>query len=155
MLCYRDHQKTRSQRGAAAVEFALVLPLLITLIFGIVDFGAAWSQKSDVHHGAREVARIAAVNYNPSIESGSAQTATIVAAACSRMGDGSEATVSLTLATGGTAYVGDVATVLVSQPYNSITGLIPIAATLSSQVEFRLEQPASWTSTAAPIACSP
>ncbi len=153
--CYQNQQKTRSQRGAAAVELALVLPLLLILVFGIVDFGAAWSQKTDVHHGAREVARIAAVNYNPLVETGSAQTATIVAAACSRMGDGSEATVSLTLDPEGTAYVGDVATVLVSQPYNSITGFTPIAATLSSQVQFRLEQPASWSSTSAPIACAP
>lgn len=155
MLHCRQHKKSRTERGAAAVEFALVLPLLISLIFGIIDFGAAWAQKTDVHHGAREVARIAAVNYNPLIETGSAQTATIVAAACSRMGEDTEATVTLTLSASGTAFVGDVVTVQVSQPYKSITGLIPVAATLSSQVEFRLERPASWSPTSSPVACSP
>ncbi|MDH3756048.1 MAG: pilus assembly protein, partial [Acidimicrobiia bacterium] len=50
------------ERGAAAVEFAIVLPLLVLVIFGTVEFGAAWSQKTDVNHGAREAARLAAVN---------------------------------------------------------------------------------------------
>jgi Flp pilus assembly protein TadG len=32
-------QDNRSRRGAAAVEFALILPLLVTLVLACVDFG--------------------------------------------------------------------------------------------------------------------
>jgi Flp pilus assembly protein TadG len=51
----------RSERGAAAVEFALIAPLLFMLIFGIIQFGLAWSQKEIFVQAAREGARYAAV----------------------------------------------------------------------------------------------
>jgi Flp pilus assembly protein TadG len=44
------------------VEFAVVAPLLFLLLFGIIDFGWAFSQNLDVKHAAREGARLAAVN---------------------------------------------------------------------------------------------
>jgi len=47
--------------GAAAVEFALIAPLLFMLIFGIIQFGIAWSQKEIFVQAAREGARFAAV----------------------------------------------------------------------------------------------
>jgi Flp pilus assembly protein TadG len=50
-----------SERGAAAVEFALIAPLLFMLIFGIIQFGLAWSQKEIFVQAAREGARYAAV----------------------------------------------------------------------------------------------
>ena len=50
-----------SERGAAAVEFALIAPLLFMLIFGIIQFGLAWSQKEIFIQAAREGARYAAV----------------------------------------------------------------------------------------------
>jgi Flp pilus assembly protein TadG len=51
----------RDDRGAAAVEFALVLPVLIMLIFGIIDFGRMLSAKITVTEAAREGARAAAL----------------------------------------------------------------------------------------------
>jgi hypothetical protein len=44
-------------RGAAAVEFALVLPLLLLMVFGIVDFGRALNVQIMVTQAAREGAR--------------------------------------------------------------------------------------------------
>jgi Flp pilus assembly protein TadG len=49
--------KQRSQRGAAAVEFALVMPLLLLLVFGIVEFGLIMNRQITVTHAAREGAR--------------------------------------------------------------------------------------------------
>ena len=50
------------ERGANLVEFALIAPLLIMLVMGIIDFGWILSTQQDVRHGAREAARVAAVN---------------------------------------------------------------------------------------------
>jgi Flp pilus assembly protein TadG len=48
------------------VEFALVLPLLLLLIFGIFDFGRAINYWIDATHMANEAARYAAVGNTPS-----------------------------------------------------------------------------------------
>jgi Flp pilus assembly protein TadG len=50
-------RKERSERGAAAVEFALVMPLLLLLVFGIVEFGLIMNRQITVTHAAREGAR--------------------------------------------------------------------------------------------------
>jgi Flp pilus assembly protein TadG len=50
-----------SDRGAAAVEFALVLPLLLILIFGIIDFGRMLNAKITLTEAAREGARATAL----------------------------------------------------------------------------------------------
>ena len=53
------------QRGAALVEFALILPILLFLALGIVDFGRAMNYWNDVNQIAGDGARFAAVNNNP------------------------------------------------------------------------------------------
>ena len=45
------------ESGQALVEFALVLPILVLLLLGIVDFGRAWMTKQVVTNAAREGAR--------------------------------------------------------------------------------------------------
>lgn len=50
-----------SEKGAAAVEFALVLPLLILIIFGIIEFGRAYNIQLGVTHAARDTARHMAI----------------------------------------------------------------------------------------------
>jgi hypothetical protein len=44
------------------VEFALVLPLLLLLLFGIIDFGRALNAQITITQAAREGARLAALN---------------------------------------------------------------------------------------------
>ena len=58
-----NHNRGKGDEGAALVEFALIAPILFLLIFGVIEFGWAFSQNMDVRHGARETARLAAVNY--------------------------------------------------------------------------------------------
>lgn len=52
-------------RGAAAVEFALVSLLLITLVFGIAEFGRAWYTQASLSGAAREGVRVYALGGSP------------------------------------------------------------------------------------------
>ena len=51
----------RTERGAAAVEFGLVALLLITLLFGIIQFGFWFWAWQAAGHAAREASRVGAV----------------------------------------------------------------------------------------------
>jgi Flp pilus assembly protein TadG len=53
------------ESGVTLVEFALVLPVLALLLFGMLDFGKAFNYWIDQTHLAHEGARWAAVNKNP------------------------------------------------------------------------------------------
>lgn len=45
------------QRGAAAVEFALIVPLLLSLVLGVIDYGMAFGQSINLQGAAREAVR--------------------------------------------------------------------------------------------------
>jgi Flp pilus assembly protein TadG len=49
----------RGERGAIAVEFAIILPVILVLVFGIVDFGHAWFMEHVLQNACREGARYA------------------------------------------------------------------------------------------------
>lgn len=53
-----------SEDGASAVEFAIVAPLLFTLLFGIIYFGIIFAQDLALGNGARQGARAGAVAIN-------------------------------------------------------------------------------------------
>ena len=55
--------RRRDQGGAAAVEFALVLPLLVLLLFGIISYGVMLSFRQSLSQAAAEGARAAAVTF--------------------------------------------------------------------------------------------
>ena len=42
-------QRLRQDRGASMVEFALILPLLVLLIFGLVEFGRGYNAADHPH----------------------------------------------------------------------------------------------------------
>lgn len=51
-----------SDAGATAVEFVLVLPLLFTLLMGIIEYGMWLTDSVGLRHGARETARAGTVS---------------------------------------------------------------------------------------------
>lgn len=56
--------RRRRDRGAAAVEFALVVPLLVMILFGIVEFGNAFSIQASVASAARVGVRNYSIYYS-------------------------------------------------------------------------------------------
>ena len=52
-------RRVRSERGAELIEFALVLPILLLVFAGIVDFALMFQRFLTVSNAAREGARIA------------------------------------------------------------------------------------------------
>lgn len=59
----RREGPVRADRGAAAVEFALVVPLLVLLLFGIISYGVMLSFRQTLSQAATEGARAAAVTF--------------------------------------------------------------------------------------------
>lgn len=58
----RPRSPREGRRGQSLVEFALVLPILLILLLGILDFGRAIFAYNSVSNGARSGARVAIVN---------------------------------------------------------------------------------------------
>jgi Flp pilus assembly protein TadG len=54
--------KPSKEYGAVAVEFALVLPIFLMLVFGIVEFGRAYNIQVSLTEAARETARYVAIH---------------------------------------------------------------------------------------------
>ncbi|MCW2579785.1 MAG: tadE [Blastococcus sp.] len=57
--------RLRTERGAAAVEFAFIVPLLIVLVLGIAEFGRAFQVQGTLSAAAREGVRLMALQNDP------------------------------------------------------------------------------------------
>lgn len=64
-----------NDRGATAVEFALLLPILLLMVFGIIDFGRALNAQITLTQAARTGARLAALG-QPNVVSATQAAAT-------------------------------------------------------------------------------
>lgn len=60
--CLRPLEK---QCGAAAVEFALLLPLLLLIVFGVIEMSIALYNKTVITQASREAARVGIVLASP------------------------------------------------------------------------------------------
>ena len=124
------------QRGASLVEFAIVLPLLIVLLFGIIEFGWGMAQQVDIRHKAREALRVAIVD---------GTTAEIESRVCG--GDLITADAITSIARAGGTDVGDNITVTIEADLAELTGFFGWVwgpnPTISSTVEGRVEQEAT------------
>src|SRR6478735_6327960 len=58
--------RPREDRGAAAVEFALVVPLLLAVLFSIIDLGFAINRYTVLNNATREGARAASLSASKS-----------------------------------------------------------------------------------------
>ena len=55
-----ENERARGEQGAVLVEFALVFPILVMLLFGLLSGGMAWNQNLALSQGVRVGARYGA-----------------------------------------------------------------------------------------------
>ena len=139
-------RRVRDDAGASIVEFAIVLPILALLIFGIIDFGSIFSDYHALRSGTRDGARDAVVlNWGTTASCpGSTGTAPVSNLICrvkdkAGLGDG----VRVGVWTPGGWQVGATLRVCAQYPMNSTSGVTsPFVngKALTAKVEFRIEQ---------------
>ncbi len=69
--------KIKDQKGVAAIEFAIILPVLIVLLFGFIEFSILLYDKAMLTNASREGARAGIVYPNPNPVSNAEITAVI------------------------------------------------------------------------------
>jgi Flp pilus assembly protein TadG len=96
----RTTEDIERDRGAAVLEFVLVVPIVLTLLVGLIDFGRAYSMQVQMHGAAREGARTLSLGRPTSEAAAAARAAapgmtitTINSTACA--GAGSTATMTV------------------------------------------------------------
>jgi len=65
-------KRSSDESGAAAVEFALILPVLILMILGMIEFSRAYNVQISLSNAAREGARVMAIHDDPALARSSA-----------------------------------------------------------------------------------
>ena len=88
-LRHNDSPMCARDRGAIMVELAFILPILVMLLVGIIEFGRAYSAQVSIQGAAREGARSLALSESSGAvdaavqgAAGSAQVTSVTKAAC-------------------------------------------------------------------------
>ncbi|MHC6221950.1 TadE/TadG family type IV pilus assembly protein [Arthrobacter sp. MMS24-S77] len=66
-----------SERGAVAVEFALLAPVLVLLLLGIMEFGRAYNAQVSLSNAAREGVRVMAISNDQTAAKTAAKNAAV------------------------------------------------------------------------------
>jgi Flp pilus assembly protein TadG len=138
-------QRLRDERGAAMVEFAILVTVLLIIIVGIIFFGRFLNYSIDENHLANEAARWAAVAQVPSnCTTSLADCVKSQAAPELRTGSTDVPTavkVCVQNGTGGSGNVGDPVTVTVTSVFHFLPLLGIADITDQETATMRLEQP--------------
>ena len=147
-------KRLHGEDGASLVEFCFVLPILITLLFGIIEFGFVFNSYIELRSGSREGARLAVVN-NGCVSSssgcvgdGATQRGALIERTRTRLtglADPDDVTIWVDYTS---ATVGSDATVCLSYPITSKTGFFTgllNGKTLKSKAIMRMEQLATYS----------
>jgi TadE-like protein len=132
MRVSRKRIDIRSERGQSMTEFAIVLPLLCMLLFGVIQFGIVYNNYVTVTDAARAGARKAAVSRHTSPSTEGCNTA--------RSSAGSLAVGCSVSVAGPLDRPGADVTVTVTYPYSiNLLGVALKAGTLTAKTTERME----------------
>jgi Flp pilus assembly protein TadG len=112
----------RNDRGSAAVEMALLMPVLLMVLFATVDFGRMYNAKITLTEAARDGARAAVLGADATAQTKSAapglKSVTVAITACPT-----------------TPVAGSDAVVVATYPFQFITPLSALASTFGGDVK--------------------
>ena len=130
-------KRRNTDRGQAVVEFAVILPVLLLILFAILQFGVVFNNYIQVTAAAREGARKAAVSR--SLGTSAAETAATSAAKGAAPGL-NQSNITVSFPNSPTFAQGTDVQVQVTYPYAiSIIGLVVASGNLSSSTTMRVE----------------
>ncbi len=133
--------KRKRENGAAAVEFALLVTIFMTLLFGIIDYGLYFNDSISTRNGVREAARQGVVsqwssdsscNSGTSFERLKCQTKKNVSALHGT-------TTAKVYVQGGTWAKGAALVVCAKVTGSAVVGLVPTPSETRSRVEMSIE----------------
>ena len=131
-------KNTSRSRGIATLEFVIIMPVLLILLFGVMEYGWMLTKSGEVVNAAREGARAGA--------RADAVNGDINSVVDERMTQAGMGGAGYTTTITNAATVGDPVTVEVSVPYDGQVELIgfflvPVPATLEASVSMAKEGP--------------
>lgn len=124
--------RSGSDAGAVAVEFALILPVLLMLVLGIIEFGRAYNVQNSLSAAAREGVRVMAISKDAT----AARTATKNAGLFNPAVTDAQICISTTTPTACSATTcpaGSTVTLTIRYPLTYVTGLVPGSPTLTGK----------------------
>lgn len=129
-----SRRMTKEERGQAMVEFAIVVPILLLLVFGIIQFGILFNHYQTLTDAVRVGARQAAVS-RPLPDPTGAATARVRSAARTSLDDA-----KLEVEVTSSWVQGSDVTVRATYPYEiNIIGLVVKSGRLTSETTERVE----------------
>ncbi len=134
---YRSKINQRKSNGVASVELALILPLLLSLIFVMVEASVAFYDKAILTHASREAARLGVLGRTPAMPLGDVEAYAVSISRDRLLSLSGKATkpVPTARATAGNSPVSGapVLTVTVNYPYEGLL-LGPLLSALSRSI---------------------
>ena len=151
-MLYRAGVSRAGERGQTVVEFALILPVFVVLVAGVIRFGIALNYWLDIQRVANQGARWAVVNRYP-LPNGTSCTG---ASPCSptlqqvmgqqrlASGENTVPCISFTANSGpgdpATPAIGDPVTVSITRKFSLGIPFVPLSVNINGSATMRLEQ---------------
>jgi Flp pilus assembly pilin Flp len=131
---------TREERGVAMTEFALILPIFLVIVVGILAFGRVFFYWIETNQLASEAARWAAVDRNPYANDTPPQTLYQYVKNSATIEFQSDARVCIDFPDGGTLDIGDPVRVRVQKPFSFLPILNVGDITIRGSSTMRIER---------------
>jgi len=145
MNTHCDRPRYRNEEGQALVEFALVLPIVLALLFGIIEIGRAYNYWVDQTHLANQAARFASVDHRPVAGQTITQYVRGQGTTSELRGGTGHVSPGLRVCISTSGAVGDPLTVTATSTYNwiPILGLDAVSTQIVGRATMRVEKTAS------------